>query len=873
MGATDDRRARGKAVVVAFEDVDLGDAIDLPGERAEETCARCARTRERLRRALPSSFEIRNRTYVAASGGCETCAETSEGGVGTWDVPVVGFCGETALHAAARGGYEGIARRALDAGADADATRKDGSSVLMVAVRWCSTVNIVRMLLHKGVRVNADDLQGVTALHIAVRRRKSSFVRALLEAEDVDVHAQTINGDTPLHEAVGERDVDIIKLLLDAKADVHVRNKHGHTPISLAVENGLADVFVNELISPTSPESTGTYSTSSTAVNAMVKSCYAGHDKVVHCLVQHGVDVNGAFDARVNPSDEQRVMRGLTGLMAACMADKIDLVRALINYGADVNTRCDENAYADFRGFSAIAFAADRGSLDIVRLLIENGAVVNTSDGCDPIIQASDRGHAEIVRFLNGHGSNVHATRPVDGLTAIALAAQNGYEPIVGNLLTHGAVMDVESLLRASTNGHLNIVKLFVHHGLDPKISDAYGCNALMSAASHGHADLVRYLIKQGVEVNAKQVHDGFSALMLASDEGHVEVVRVLVESGALLDAYCKSDGQTSLTLATRRGHVDTVRVLLENGASVDATRPLDGDATLLSAARRHDLCIIRVLLEYGANVHATGVDGSTALSLACDNASDDDVEIVQELIRAGVSVNRCRVNGLSPLMLAARRGNSNIAKVLLQHGANVDAVCDDEGSSALLYASVRGHKDIVRALIDAGANVNVAQKKDGYTALMLAALHAHADVVETLIRGGADVNAQCPDTRITALWLANGHETIIKALTRAGAMQSPVDDVYEAVLGSHFSLRLKDLCLVVLRSVYERKSECPASFMEDTRERMKSMCSVALDHAQTRLEDWLIAIDECAVHIPEGISIAVYKLLRSAYDELQQYE
>ena len=60
---------------------------------------------------------------------------------------------------------------------------------------------------------------------------------------------------------------------------------------------------------------------------------------------------------------------------------------------------------------------------------------------------------------------------------------------------------------------------------------------------------------------------------------------------------------------------------------------------------------------------------------------------------------------------------------------------------------------------------------------------------------------------------------------------------------------------------------------MEDTRERMKSMCSVALDHAQTRLEDWLIAIDECAVHIPEGISIAVYKLLRSAYDELQQYE
>ena len=70
--------------------------------------------------------------------------------------------------------------------------------------------------------------------------------------------------------------------------------------------------------------------------------------------------------------------------------------------------------------------------------------------------------------------------------------------------------------------------------------------------------------------------------------------------------------------------------------------------------------------------------------------------------------------NGYSALMLASHKGYTEIAKMLLAAGANVN-VYANEGSTALLFASEQGNIDLVRALVNANVNIN-AQDKNGKT-------------------------------------------------------------------------------------------------------------------------------------------------------------
>lgn len=91
-----------------------------------------------------------------------------------------------------------------------------------------------------------------------------------------------------------------------------------------------------------------------------------------------------------------------------------------------------------------------------------------------------------------------------------------------------------------------------------------------------------------------------------------------------------------------------------------------------------------------------------------------------------------------TPLMIAASLGYTDIAQVLLDHGANIEAV-DTNGNSALMWAVLTGHLDTVKFLIEKGANINL-QNKMGSTPLMIAASMGHSDIVSFLLEKGADI-------------------------------------------------------------------------------------------------------------------------------------
>ncbi|HEY9837314.1 MAG TPA: ankyrin repeat domain-containing protein, partial [Vampirovibrionales bacterium] len=91
-------------------------------------------------------------------------------------------------------------------------------------------------------------------------------------------------------------------------------------------------------------------------------------------------------------------------------------------------------------------------------------------------------------------------------------------------------------------------------------------------------------------------------------------------------------------------------------------------------------------------------------------------------------------------LIQAARIGNIHQVITLLAEGARVNAK-DGEGTSPLMFASQKGYTEIARHLLEAGADANLAREKYGITPLMFAAANHQIDVVRLLLSFGAQVN------------------------------------------------------------------------------------------------------------------------------------
>ncbi len=124
------------------------------------------------------------------------------------------------------------------------------------------------------------------------------------------------------------------------------------------------------------------------------------------------------------------------------------------------------------------------------------------------------------------------------------------------------------------------------------------------------------------------------------------------------------------------------------------------------------------------------------------------------------------------PLVMAARRGQTDKVRKLLQEGADPEM-----GIAALREAAKNGHLDTVNALLDQGININ-AKDSGGMTALHYAAMNDYPSVVKILISKGADVNLKL-NGGATALHLAagRGNVEIVEYLLSHGAEVNTKDD------------------------------------------------------------------------------------------------
>jgi ankyrin repeat protein len=305
-------------------------------------------------------------------------------------------------------------------------------------------------------------------------------------------------------------------------------------------------------------------------------------------------------------------------------------------------------------------------------------------------------------------------------------------------------------------------------------VSFAAGEVPLITAIRGGNAEQVRLLLKQKVDVNAQQ-GDGATALFWAVHLDDLATTDLLLKAGARVN-LADDSGVTPLYLSCLHRDAALVERLLAAGANPNSAL-LNGETPLMMCARAGDPASVKALLLHGAQVNGKEKShGQTALMWA---ASEKRPEIVKLLLEVGADLNaRSRAypqivtgeetqragreelnytvirGGSTPLLFAAREGDAESARLLIEAGANVNDTLPD-GTTALIEAAYSGQGAVAKVLLEKGADPNNGEV--GYTALHVAVLRGDLDLVKALLTHKADPNVVL--TKATQTKRANGHE------------------------------------------------------------------------------------------------------------------
>lgn len=190
------------------------------------------------------------------------------------------------------------------------------------------------------------------------------------------------------------------------------------------------------------------------------------------------------------------------------------------------------------------------------------------------------------------------------------------------------------------------------------------------------------------------------------------------------------------------------------------------GDTRLPDMAMRGDMTAVQSLLKQNVNVNATQGDGRTALHWA---AYRDDLEMARLLIQAGAKVQaKTRLGDLTPLLLAAKNGSAAMIGLLVKAGADVN-ITNANGTSPLMFAAASGKTDALSVLLDQGAKINAKDNTNEQTAVMFAAALDRAAAIKMLAEHGADVNAASKVSTVRALDGRGAGEDDSKKVSRMG--------------------------------------------------------------------------------------------------------
>ena len=385
-----------------------------------------------------------------------------------------------------------------------------------------------------------------------------------------------------------------------------------------------------------------------------------------------------------------------------------------------------------------------------------------------PLIEAVRAGDTAGVRTLLDERANVDG-RSADGATALHWAAY------------------LDDLAAA---------ELLIDAGADVGAANRAGVTPLSLAAAGAGAGLVARLLEAGGDPN-ERLPGGETPLMMAARTGRVAVMGVLLDGGADVKAAEERRGTTALMWAAANEQPDAVRLLVERGAAVSArskTVPMGRGPYLAPIARDRIEDARRGVGQAGAPARTadlSDVPPQTRPDRDADVGADDpgsapvDTRVDSDAGRSAGPADaesapprgprrraRPLTGGLTALVFAARQGDLESARLLLDAGADVNQTTE-YGWTPLLTSVHNRHYRLAAFLLARGADPNIANK-GGWSPLYIATDNRniesgdyptrrpdldHLELIGLLLAGGANPNprmASSTETRtiFTHQWL-----------------------------------------------------------------------------------------------------------------------
>ena len=208
-----------------------------------------------------------------------------------------------------------------------------------------------------------------------------------------------------------------------------------------------------------------------------------------------------------------------------------------------------------------------------------------------------------------------------------------------------------------------------------------------IDAATQGNVAKVKEMLQADPSLAEAKDENGLSVILKATYYGQRDVVEALLAS----------DVELNLFEAAATGQTGRVRTLIEQDPTLANSYSPDGFTPLSLAVFFGHPETVDALLAAGAEVNAASRETMKLTPLASAMATAQ-IEIAKTLIEHGANVNAKAASDLTPLHTAAARGNIEAAKLLLKNGADINATTTD-GKKPLVYAEERNHPEMVAFL------------------------------------------------------------------------------------------------------------------------------------------------------------------------------
>ena len=481
------------------------------------------------------------------------------------------------------------------------------------------------------------------------------------------------------------------------------------------------------------------------------------------------------------------------------------LMRACQAFGCAAALLVCVAAVSSAQGRSDVADAAQRGDRATLQTLIQAKSNVNATqvDGSTALQWAVYREDPEMVDLLIRAGADVKAANR-QGATPLMMASIYGHQLIIDRLLKAGA--DAKSLgpngetmvMFAARNGNPGAIKLLIEAGANVNAREPLrGTTALMWATEQKHPEAVKTLLAAGADPALKSAAAGTPRPYMAGrvnarvvDEARERRARALA-AGRTYDEQFEFERANGVAMLGQRGLGTPLgpdgQPLPQGGAAgrpgagqqgAPQAQPGPAQAPPASqapagppgaqgapAAAAPGTGRGRVGGAGGAQAARQAGQGqgqgqgqpAQAAQVPPADDDTDDTEVVVAGLVGGTS------GGLTALIFAAREGDIESARALLDAGANVNQA-SDYGWTPLLTAVNNRNYQLAKLFMERNADVNLANK-GGWTPLYLATDNRnieggdypvpkadmdHLELIEMLLQKGANPNARIKDATLT---------------------------------------------------------------------------------------------------------------------------